>query len=208
MSWPIDTRCNLVSQVDVPWEHHCYWSQVFERYLFLHFWSTVLENDSILIDTDCMIFTTVFYRYQICSVFIKLLHYILFYVAMTHRSVKSKCMVTNMKVSVYVSQCYNITLLMKLNMKIWRNVSLSNVLASVQWPVSESKVNLGLKVPRRPSCALVTRCAGCTSDTFSGDSTFQLQIFCQVGIEKIIQWYVFSTVYPRPFKLTKRHCIK
>ena len=57
------------------------------RDTFLHIWSTVLENDSILIDTDHMIFTPVFYHYQICSIFMKLLHYILFYVAMTHRSV-------------------------------------------------------------------------------------------------------------------------
>ena len=40
----------------------------------------------------------------------------------------------------------------------------------------------------------------------SVDST--LQIFCQVGIKIRIQWYVFSTLYPSLFELSKRHYFK
>ena len=55
----------------VPWHHH-------DHCLFILSMHVCFRNDSILIDTDRMIFTPVLYHYQICNIFMKLLHYILF----------------------------------------------------------------------------------------------------------------------------------
>ena len=46
--------------------------------LFFTFLIDCFRNDYILIDTDRMILTPVFHHYHICSIFMKLLHYILF----------------------------------------------------------------------------------------------------------------------------------